>query len=117
MSASKHSAVSVGTPDMSPPEVGSSIGPISLHNGSGVDPGTLDESTFKVVRVKPTGNVQVEGDVGYHEESQTATFDPSDSLAKGLYRATLTTDVADNAGNSLASEYTWTFATAGPPKR
>jgi hypothetical protein len=28
MSASKHSAVSVGTPDMSPPEVGSSISPV-----------------------------------------------------------------------------------------
>src|SRR5215208_625247 len=32
MSAFKRSAVSVGTPDMSPPDVGSSIGPISLHN-------------------------------------------------------------------------------------
>src|SRR5215217_4945966 len=32
MSAFKRSAVSLGTPDMSPPDVGSSIGPISLHN-------------------------------------------------------------------------------------
>jgi hypothetical protein len=32
MSAFKRSAVSVGTSDMSPPDVGSSIGPISLHN-------------------------------------------------------------------------------------
>src|SRR5215218_9489071 len=35
MSAFKRSAVSVGTPDMSPPDVGSSIGPISLHNAIG----------------------------------------------------------------------------------
>jgi hypothetical protein len=32
MSALMHSAVSFGTPDMLPPDVGSSIGPISLHN-------------------------------------------------------------------------------------
>jgi hypothetical protein len=32
MSAFMHSAVSFGTPDMPPPDVGSSIGPISLHN-------------------------------------------------------------------------------------
>src|SRR5215204_145565 len=32
MFAFKHSAVSFGTPDMPPPGLGSSIGPISLHN-------------------------------------------------------------------------------------
>jgi hypothetical protein len=32
MSAFKHSAVSFGAPDMPPPDVGGSIGPISLHN-------------------------------------------------------------------------------------
>ncbi len=35
MFAFKHSAVSFGTPDMPPPDVGSSIGPISLHNAIG----------------------------------------------------------------------------------
>jgi len=32
MSAFKHSAVSCVTPDMPPPDVGSSIGPMSLHD-------------------------------------------------------------------------------------
>ena len=32
MAAFMHSAVSFGTPDMPPPGLGSSIGPISLHN-------------------------------------------------------------------------------------
>ena len=32
MSVFKHSAVSFGTPDMPPPDVGSNKGPISLHN-------------------------------------------------------------------------------------
>jgi hypothetical protein len=35
VSAFKHSAVSFGTPDMPPPDVGSNIGPISLHNAIG----------------------------------------------------------------------------------
>src|SRR5215211_2432767 len=35
MSAFKHSAVSFGMPDMPPPDVGSTIGPISLHNALG----------------------------------------------------------------------------------
>jgi hypothetical protein len=75
---------------------------------------TLDTG-FKVEQVKPTGNVQVQGDVTYHEDSKTATFDPENSLAKGLYRVTLT-GVEDNAGNVMP-DYTWTFATAGPPSR
>ena len=31
----KHSAISFGAPDMPPPDVGSSIGPISLHKAIG----------------------------------------------------------------------------------
>jgi hypothetical protein len=88
-----------------------------LEEGSGIDSDTLDESTFKVVRVKPTGNEEVPGTYSLNEESQTATFDPSNSLPKGLYRATITTSVKDKAGNTLLNDYTWTFATAGPPRR
>jgi Big-like domain-containing protein len=86
-------------------------------SGTGVDPDTISNSTFQVVREKPTGKVPVSGTVSYDESSQTATFDPSNSLAKGLYRATLTTSVKDKAGNALANDYTWTFATVGPPRR
>jgi len=88
---------------------------------SGIDPNTVTPDTFKVVKVKPTGNVPVSGTVNLnwnHDFSyQYATFDPSNSLAKGLYRATITTDVKDKAGNALAKNYTWTFATVGPPSQ
>ena len=67
--------------------------------------------------MKPTGNVEVSGSIGYEESSQMATFYPDRSLAKGLYSATLTADVADNAGNALSNGRTWRFATAGPSKR
>jgi Bacterial Ig-like domain len=57
--------------------------------------------------VKPTGNVEVKGHVRY--TSPTVTFDPENSLAKGLYRVTVT-EVADKAGNVMPN-HTWTFAT------
>jgi hypothetical protein len=123
--------IDTASPDTTSPEVSSTdpsrfatgvpatanISATFFEEGSGIDPDTLTESTFKVARVKPTGNIRVSGDVSYDEGSQTAIFDPSDSLAKGRYRATLTTGIADKAGNSLADKYTWTFATVGPPKK
>jgi Bacterial Ig-like domain/Regulator of chromosome condensation (RCC1) repeat len=87
-----------------------------LEEGSGIDESTVTSDTFKVVQVKPTGNVPVSATaVSFNVDTQTATFDPSNSLATGLYRATLT-GVADKAGNVMP-DYTWTFATAGPSKR
>jgi hypothetical protein len=83
-----------------------------IEEDSGINESTL-RTGFKVEQVKPKGNVQVQGNVTY--TSPTATFDPSSNLAKGLYRVTLT-GVADNAGNVMPN-YTWTFTTAGPPKR
>jgi hypothetical protein len=87
----------------------------SERSGSGIDDRTLTDDSFKVVQVKPTGNVQVQGNVVYDANYRTATFYPLSSLAKGLYRVTLT-GVEDNADNMM-SDYTWTFATAGPPSQ
>ena len=85
-----------------------------IEEGSGIAESTLTTG-FQMVQLKPTGNVQVKGNVTYKADSQTATFHPSSSLAKGLYRVTLT-GVEDKAGNVMP-DYTWTFATAGPSKR
>ena len=63
------------------------------ESGSGIDPDSLTNSTFKVVQVKPTGNVRVSGTLRYDGGTQTATFTPSSSLARGVYRATLKTGV------------------------
>ena len=93
------------------------IGATFSKSGFGVDPDSLKNDTFKVVQVKPTGNVAVVGTVSYAEDSKTVTFAPSSSLAKGAYRATITAEVKDKAGNALTNAYTWRFATAGPPKR
>lgn len=121
----------VTSPDTTPPEVSSTspsnfatgvaatanISATFFEEGSGIDPDTLTTDSFKVVRVKPTGNEPVSGTLRYDGASQTATFDPSSNLAKGLYQATITTGVEDKAGNALLNDYTWTFATAGPPSQ
>jgi hypothetical protein len=116
--------------DTTPPEV-SSTSPLNnatgvtatatisasfLEDGSGIDSGTFTDKTFKVVQVKPTGDVTVSGDLSFDEDSQKVTFTPSSSLAKGAYRVTITTGVEDKAGNQLAKDYTWQFATVGPKK-
>jgi hypothetical protein len=70
-----------------------------------------------VVQLKPTGHVPISsGTFSLKVDSQTVTFDPSSSLAKGAYRVTIT-GVKDKAGNTLDNAYTWQFATAGPSKR
>jgi hypothetical protein len=92
---------------------------IFSEEGSGLDPDTITTDTFKLVQVKPTGNVAVSGDVTYEETatSKKATFDPLSSLAKGLYKATITTGVEDKSGNALSKDHTWLFTTAGPSKK
>ena len=124
-------ALAEKAPDITPPEVSSTspthnasgvattanVSATFFEEGSGIDPDTLTTDTFKVVQVKPTGNVPVAGTVTYDESSQTATFDPSSNLTKGLYRATITTGVEDRAGNALTNRYAWTFATAGPSRK
>lgn len=70
-----------------------------------------------MVQLKPTGNVAVSsGTFSLNEGTQTVTFDPASSLAKGAYPVT-TTGVKDKAGNALAKAYTWQFATAGAPAK
>jgi hypothetical protein len=87
------------------------------ETGSGIDPGSI-YNAFQLVQVKPTGNVAVSGIiVGYDEDSNKATFVPTGSLAKGLYKAIITTSVEDKAGNALSEGHTWLFTTVGPSKR
>src|SRR6185503_19636350 len=56
----------------------------------------------------------VTGTVGYDVVSKIATFTPAGSLAAlSVYNATITTAAKDLAGNALAANFVWSFATAG----
>lgn len=76
-----------------------------------IDISTLTPATFTVTQ----GGMPVLGFVGY--TGVTATFAPTENLLPGIpCTATITTDVKDLAGNALAADYTWTFATGTPPE-
>ena len=58
----------------------------------------------------------VNGLVSYAAISNTATFTPMTNLAPStVYTATVTTTAADLAGNTLLTNYVWTFTTGAAP--
>jgi hypothetical protein len=70
---------------------------------------TINSATFTVKQ----GTTAVVGTVSY--SGTTATFTPSSAFAGStVYTATMTTGAKDAAGNSLASNSTWSFTTATP---
>ncbi len=76
---------------------------ISATFSEAMDSSTINTSTFTVSGV--SGTVTYSGN--------TATFTPSANLSYNTtYTATITTGVRDLAGNSMSSDYTWSFTTA-----
>lgn len=72
---------------------------------------TITPSTFTVVG---PGATPVAGTVTYNSTTRIAQFTPTAPLALGTaYTATVTAGVKDSAGNSLASNYVWSFTTSG----
>jgi hypothetical protein len=62
MSAFMHSAVSFGMPNMPPPDVGSSIGPIALHNAIVIQPSLavdLIDVPIGPLEVSPLGTLRM----------------------------------------------------------
>jgi uncharacterized delta-60 repeat protein len=87
---------------------------ITGHFNEAMDPATITAITFTLVD-NSTGS-PVLGSVGYDTGTRTARFDLASSLAFGTsYTVTLTTGVADIAGNSLANAYVWNFSTGSEP--
>ncbi len=89
---------------------------------SGICPNTVVVATFSTAMNPSTINTQtfrlagasaVAGAVTYDAQSHAATFTPASNLALStLYTATITTGAKDLLGNSLASNFVWSFTTA-----
>ena len=75
-----------------------------------MNPLTINTATFTVA--DPAG-ASVAGTVSLDSAGLVATFTPMNSLAvKTAYTATITTGAHDVFGNSLATNFTWTFTTS-----
>lgn len=67
---------------------------------------TITTATYTLMQ----GNSVVTGFVSY--SGTTAVFSPSNNLAPNtLYKATITSEAKDLAGNALVNNYVWTFTT------
>ena len=74
-----------------------------------MDASTITTATFTLMQ----GTTFVSGTVSY--AGTTATYVPSNNLIQNTtYTATITTGAKDLAGNSLASNYVWSFTTVVP---
>jgi len=76
-----------------------------------MNPATLTATTFTLT----AGGASTSGTVTYVDATMIATFTPAAALtASTAYTATITTGAKDQFGNSLASNFTWTFTTSAP---
>lgn len=90
--------------------VGPNSHPLVVTFSEAMDPATITASTFTLKH----GTTIIPG--GITSTSTTATFRPSGNLTSSTnYTATVTTGIKDAAGNALASNYTFSFTSAGPP--
>jgi hypothetical protein len=75
-----------------------------------MNPATINPTTFTMTG---PGTTAVTGTVTADTSNKTFTFTPSSALALNtLYTATVTTGAQDMFGNTLASNFVWTFTTA-----
>jgi hypothetical protein len=81
-----------------------------------MDASTITPSTFTLSDT--TASASVPASVTYDSSTSTATLTPNAALASSqAFTATVTgggSGVGDLAGNRMATDYTWTFTTAGP---
>lgn len=72
-----------------------------------VNSATVNETSFTL---QGAGETAITGAVSYDASTRTATLEPgSDLSGSTVYTATLTTNVEDEAGDSLVEDVTWTF--------
>ncbi len=83
--------------------------PISATFSDAMDASTLTTDTFHLYGVD---DAPVRGKVRYDADTRTVYFIPAGDLSYStIYRVVLTKEVRDEAGNVLATEYTWSFTT------
>ncbi|MBI3417533.1 MAG: Ig-like domain-containing protein [Verrucomicrobia bacterium] len=114
-------------PDTTPPRItqrspligAKSVQTITAYFDGQMDSATLNAASFKLISAGADGLFDtaddapvIGGSASYEADLKSAALNFASPLPDGLYRAVLTTAVADLAGNHLASDYTWQFRVA-----
>jgi hypothetical protein len=98
---------------VAPPNLATAICPnavVTATFSEAMNSSTINGTTFTLTG---PGLTPVAGTVTYVVASDVATFTPTNALALNtLYTATITTGAQDLAGDSLVSDYVWTFTTS-----
>lgn len=77
-----------------------------------LDPATVESPATSFLLVETVNNIEVSGTVSLNSEGTRAIFTPDSELNPDIeYTATITTEVTDMNGNSLAEDMSWTFTT------
>ena len=88
---------------------------VSVEFSEPMDAGSIGAGSFEL---RNSANVLVAGSISYTAGSRTLSFVPAAALSAGtVYVATVkagATGVKDLAGNSLLSNYVWSFTTVNP---
>src|ERR1700730_16058422 len=112
--------ISVAPPDGAIDACPSTI--VTATFSKAMNPATINGTTFTLTSGTPP--VAVTGVVTYDASSNTAIFTPNNPPGLALstkYTATITTGATDTFGNTLASNFVWSFTTgattclSGPP--
>lgn len=83
---------------------------VSATFSEAMNAGTISTSTFTLKQ----GATVVPGAVTY--SGLTASFNPTSNLVVNtIYTASITTGARDAAGNSISTDYVWTFTTSAAP--
>jgi hypothetical protein len=110
-------------PDISPPEIVSVV-PADGQTDAALnteirvrfsEPVNISTITAETVFIRDSSGTKIHGSVVYDEANMTATFTP-DILDYGTtYNAVITTGVKDLEGNSLQTDFEWSFTTMTEP--
>jgi hypothetical protein len=98
---------------VTPPDASTLVCPnspvVTATFSKAMNPATINTSTFTLT----AGGVSVPGQVAYNAATDVASFTPTASLAASTaFSATITTSAADTFGNTLATNFVWTFTTS-----
>ena len=92
------------------------VNSLSVTFNEPINPSSVDDTAFLLFAAGPDGEAGTEDDesigngvISYREITNTALMTLNSELPPGLYRGVVIPPIADFAGNSLATEFSWTF--------